>query len=85
MKLGSAQAWARTLGAGLAHIQNGVDHVIEYGFGKLKDLDTTPKKHNQPANRLVRGVFSVLGGTAKFIGMLGDSYFKAYEELKRKK
>ncbi len=84
MKLGSAKAWAKTLGTGLAHVQNAIDRLAEYSFAKLKEAGSNPKKSPPPKNPYVRGATKALGTASRFVGYLGDSYFREYEKLKRK-
>lgn len=82
MKLGSATAWARTLGAGLANIQHGVDTLAEWGFKQLKSAGESPKK-DRTKNRYLRCVKHISKGAVGFLGQLGDNYYEKYEELKR--
>ncbi len=74
-------SWAELLGAGLAHLQNGVDHVAEWGFSKMKALDR-PEKRDASPRRAVRMVKSAGRRGIAFIGALGDAYYKKYEKLK---
>lgn len=83
MRLGSSKAWAKTIGSGLARVQDGIDHLAEYGFEQLKKLGSKPKKDTSK-NPYIRGVKRALGTAVTFIGQLGDSYYDSYEELKRK-
>lgn len=83
MKLGSAKAWARTLGAGMANIQHGVDTLAEWGFKQLKTAGEPPKK-DRTKNRYLRSAKRITKGTIGFLGQLGDNYYKKYEELKRR-
>ncbi len=84
MRLGSAKAWAKTLGAGLATVQNGFDKLVEFGFEKLQNVDTTPPTKEVIRNRYMRSVAKFGVGTISFIGQLGKSYYDSYEELKKK-
>ncbi len=84
MKLGSAKAWARTLGFSLAHVQDGVDRCVEWGFAKLKQTGDTPKKEERIRNPYLKNTLQVTRGTLGFLGLLGENYYRKYEELKRK-
>lgn len=84
MKLGKASAWAKTIGAGLAVVQNGIDKLAEFGFDKLKKAGSSTEKR-QPKNPYAKQATKLLGTTITFIGQLGDSYYQNYEELKRGK
>lgn len=84
MKLGSAKAWAKTLGSGLANVQNGFDKLVEFGFEKLQKVDTTPPKKDEIKNPYMRAVAKFGVGTIGFIGQLGKSYYDSYEELKKR-
>lgn len=76
---------ARLLGNTYAHIQDGIDRAIEWGFAKMEEqAKTTPKKTSKPkgvagnAAAFARGFFSVLGEA-------GGAYFRTYSELKKKR
>lgn len=77
---------ARFLGKSYAHVQHGIDQLIEWSVTKMKqaepdviEVDTVAtKKKNlylRNAERLVRGTFG-------FVGTLAESYFNKYRELK---
>lgn len=83
MKLGSSKAWAKTIGAGLANVQNGIDKLAEFGINQLKKAGDEPIEEpvkNKYAKKALKGARTVIG----FLGELGDSYYDSYEELKRK-
>lgn len=82
MKIGSAKAWARTLGAGLANIQHGLDKCAEWGFERLKEAGNLPKK-DKTKNKYLRSIKRAAKGTIGFFGQLGDNYYEHYEELKK--
>ncbi len=76
---------ARLVGHTLAHVQDGVDFVVDTGFKLLKKAgDTKPvvdpdeSKYTYKAKVIGRNV-------AKFVGVLGESYFSQYNKLKTKK
>ncbi len=75
---------ARLLGNAYAHVQDGIDRAIEWGFKKMEEQAAAPKKKTKPkgvagnAAAFARGFFSVLGEA-------GGAYFKTYSELKKKR
>lgn len=76
---------ARLLGNTYAHVQDGIDRVIEWGFATMeKQSKTAPKKGKKPkgvAGNVMafgRGFFSVLGEA-------GGAYFRTYNDLKKRK
>ncbi len=74
---------ARLLGNMYAHVQNGIDRGIEWGFKKMEQQGkVTPKKKPKGIAGNVaafgRGFFSVLGEA-------GGAYFRTYGELKKKR
>ena len=67
------------LGKGCAHIQDGLDQVVDWGFKKLKKLEETPPKKDE---------HEFLKATRKdggFIGELGTEYYKEYEKIKHER
>ncbi len=66
------------LGKGCAHIQDGFDRIFAWGFGKLKDVDTIPKKDEHTVIKASRKI----GG---FLGELGTEYYSEYEGIKKKR
>lgn len=83
MKLGSAKAWAKTLGSAGAHLQHGLDKGAEWGFAKLKQAGSAPKKKDKTKNKYLRTAKQAGRGTVTFLGQLGENYYKKYEELKK--
>ncbi len=83
MKLGPGSAWAKTLGSALAHAQHTLDTVTVWGFKKMKQAGSDPKKST--LKHTYRNLpVSFVRGTFRFLGLLGESYFKRYNDLKRK-
>lgn len=78
--------WARLVGHGLAHVQNGFDFAADLGFVLLKKAgkgaNKPPKKDE---NKYVYQAKRTARNTMRFLGILGDEYYKKYEELKADK
>ena len=78
---------ARVLGKGWAHVQHGMDRVIQWGMHRIKVASApdavvevpTPKK------TAIRRIGSGVRTGLRFLGTLGETYFDEYEKLKRKK
>lgn len=79
MKLGSLKNWARTLGAGMAHVQHGCDKLIEFGLSNIQ------KAGNDGQEETTSKIGRACKSTFSFIGTLGKSYFETYEDLKAKR
>lgn len=77
--------WAKMIGRGLAHVQNGIDHVADEGFKVLKNTGSKkiPKK-KEDENKYVYAAKRFGLGVTKFLGTLGDEYYKKYGDLKKK-
>lgn len=77
----------KTIGSIFAHIQSTIDDIMAVLFKKLKKSGKEePVEIIEPdtpvwKTRLKKGA----RGLARFIGEMGDSYYKTYEELKQKK
>lgn len=67
---------SKVLGKGLAHVQDAVDRVFAWGFGKLKDSSKDPEKEE---NQVIKAGKKVGG----FIGDAGVEYYDEYEKLKK--
>ena len=79
-----AQNWARLLGHGLAHVQDGVDFAIDIGFKAMKKAanEKSSKKKKDENKYLYAGKKAgkeLLG----FLGEAGDAFYKKYGELKK--
>jgi len=75
---------ARFLGTTYAHVQHGLDQLIEWSVSKLKDVDARPKKEVPPTkgNPAVHVTMKVVRGALGFIGTGFETYFTKYRELK---
>ncbi len=75
---------ARLLGNSYAHVQHGIDVLIEWGFKTMEEQAKTAPKNGKKQT----GVAGNIGAFAKgFFGALGEggqAYFRTYEELKKK-
>lgn len=70
--------FSQLLGKGCAHVQNGIDEVVDWGFKKLKKIEKNPKKKDE--HTLVK-ITRKIGG---FIGDAGTEYYKEYKRIKSK-
>ena len=84
MRIGPSSAWAKTLGSFLAHVQDATDRVCVWGFERLKKAGAEPKVPER-GNPYVVTAKRLGKGTLSFLGTLGDSYFKEYENLKKRR
>ena len=76
-----ADSVARVIGKGYAHVQHGIDRVVEWGFMRMKEQgDTQPKE----AKTVTEKAASVGRGVLGFLGTLGDTYYRTYEDLKKR-
>lgn len=76
---------ASSIGRGLAHVQSTVDDVLSWGFRGLKKAASkgkTPIKDDGTIkSKLKRGLKKCAG----FLGEVGDSFYKKYEDIKAEK
>lgn len=80
----SGNFWANSIGHALAHLQDGIDDVCEWGFAKMRSVGSSrmPRKRKDEntylysAKRISRGVLG-------FLGNVGDAFHDKYAELKR--
>lgn len=71
---------AKIIGDGLAIIQHSFDKLFEFGFKEIKKQSAKePKSKNE--SKIVK-VLKKIGG---FFGVMGEEYYRKYEELKKKK
>lgn len=71
------RTFASLIGNGLAHIQAGIDEVMDFAFEKL---EKSSQNNNEKAqSRFKRALKSGTG----FIGTIGKSYYEKYAELKK--
>ena len=76
-----ADSVARVIGKGYAHVQHGMDRVVEWGFARLKEQGDT---QSDEAKTVSEKAASVGRGVLGFLGTLGDTYYKTYGDLKKK-
>ncbi|QFR39344.1 hypothetical protein A9Q91_03865 [Candidatus Gracilibacteria bacterium 28_42_T64] len=67
---------AKSIGNGLALLQSKVDDLFDFGFKKLSKA--TKKELPKETNKVKKAGYK-LGG---FIGNVGKSYYKKYNEIK---
>lgn len=70
---------ATHLGSALAHVQDGVDQLVSYGFKKLK---TSGKSKVKKSDSVLK---KSMIKTADFLGEAGTSFYQKYEEIKEKR
>lgn len=79
-----ADTIARLAGKSYAYVQHGMDRVIAFGFAAMRQAgeDTAaPAKSRGIASRVGQAGRGLLG----FLGTMGDTYFRTYEELKHRR
>ena len=81
----SKRNWATIVGSGLAHVQNTVDEVADWGFKKMNELGAKPVKSKKSEKKVVTNARRAGHFALKFLGSTGEAYFEKYGELKRKK
>lgn len=78
MKKSPSHKIPRFIGKGFAHLQDIFDQACLWGFKKLKKIDVhKPAKTEHP---FIKGLRKAGG----FLGELGSSYFKEYENIKKR-
>lgn len=70
---------AQKLGSVLAHVQDGVDQLVAFGFKKLRQSGT---KNLKPSDSPLK---KTAVKTAGFIGEAGSSFYQKYEEIKERR
>lgn len=79
-----AERWASMIGHGFAHLQDGIDMIVDFGFKQLKKAGDHKVENEKSQNPYVVHAKKFGLGATKFLGILGDEYYKKYAELKRK-
>lgn len=69
---------AKMLGKGLAILQHSFDKLFAWGFSEMKAHSTKTTKQKEGR------VMKALRGLGGFLGIMGEEYYKKYEELKKK-
>jgi hypothetical protein len=86
MKKTSHHPVARLLGGAYAHLQHGIDQLIEWSVTKMKQAEPDVIEVETPStkkrNPYLRSAEKVVRGTFGFIGTLAESYFTKYRQLK---
>lgn len=75
---------ARLLGNSYAHVQDGIDRAIEWGFKKMEEQAAAPKKTAKKATGVAGNAAAFARGFFSVIGEAGSAYFTTYNELKKK-
>ncbi len=83
-----ADSIARLIGKGYAHLQDGMDRVIAFGFEKMREANP-PQPHPKRAPEEPTTVLGRVGHAARslvgFFGTAGDAYYRTYDDLKRRR
>lgn len=74
---------ASLVGDSFALIQHGIDHVIDWGFSKMKESEKELPPVQKIKNPYLRGAAKAGRGFLGFIASAGTSYYKTYNELKK--
>lgn len=84
MKKDRENFWARSIGHCLAHLQNGVDDICEWGFKTMRSTGEAPDpKMRKGENKYLYGARRAGKGALSFLGNVGDSFYDKYGELKK--
>jgi hypothetical protein len=75
---------AELLGKSYAHFQHGLDRAIEWGFSKMNTLEGEEPTEKDIKNPHLRKTINVGRKMVGFVGRAGNTYFRTYEELKKK-
>jgi hypothetical protein len=82
-----ADSIARVLGKSYAYLQDGMDRVIAYGFERMRDANEQQPKKTKPQKPTT--ILGHVGQAARsmvgFFGTAGDSYYRTYDDLKRRR
>ena len=81
----SGKKLAAAIGHTLAHVQDGVDFFIDWGFKALKKVGKETCVPQKDENQYLRTTKKVSRTILTFLGETGDSFYKRYQELKAKK
>jgi len=73
------------VGFSLAHLQNTVDEVADWGFHKMHEAGAKPVKRKKSEKKAVTNAKRAGRSVLRFLGTAGEAYFDKYEELKRRK
>lgn len=74
---------AESIGKGLAHFQSFVDDILAIGFKKLSKLES--QKTEKKKKTYGRKAIFYTKKAASFLGKVGSSFYKHYEDIKIKK
>jgi len=82
--------WSVAIGHGLAHLQHATDRIVRWGFVQMKKQnEDSPEQTACPPSKkktakLLRFAKRGVGAGLRTIGLLGESYYERYEQLKQK-
>lgn len=72
---------AKSIGKGLAYIQDTVDVAVGWGFYKLKSTKIDDTNDDPKTSKAKQVANNVMG----FFGELGDSFYSEYERIKHER
>ncbi len=76
---------ARLVGNSYAHVQHGIDVLIEWGFATMeKQAKAAPKKSKKQQKGIAGNVAGFARGFFGVLGEAGGAYYRTYSELKTK-
>ena len=79
------QSCSTILGYGLAHVQNTIDTVCDWGFQKMREAGNQPVAKKKSEKKVVATAKRGVKSTLRFLGSAGEAYYDRYEELKARK
>lgn len=72
---------AKSIGKGLAYIQDTIDVAVGWGFYKLKSTKINTTDDTPSKSKAKKVANAVMG----FFGELGDSFYSEYENIKQER
>lgn len=77
---------ARLIGNAYAHVQDGMDRAIEWGFKQVEEqAKTSPRKASKKPRGVVGNAAAFARGFFSVIGEAGSAYYTTYNQLKKKR
>ena len=70
---------AEIIGKGLAVLQHNFDKLFEWGFKEIKK-----QSNKKPESKTESGFIKGLKKVGGYLGVMGEQYYKKYEDLKKK-
>lgn len=76
---------AQKFGKFFAHIQSSLDDLSAWGFSHLKKAGESSEEEEITDDSVATKIKKGAKKTAHFFGEMGESFYKEYEKLKKKK